>query len=223
MEWGKRWHSKLADHAREISQLTQQYADVVDGAIVAEPLVASVNVTVGPNQGIQSLVFVATQHDSLYAFNVTTGQLAWHTSFLIPGATALPPSELDFQGSGIIGTPVIDPATNTIYLVSSESYAAGDVTHYMKTLHAIDMSDGAEGPGSPTVIADTGYVGNKAVSFAGPSVRGTGRRQRSRAGALQRASRDATPWADDRRQQLGDCLWISVRVQALLPRLAPGL
>ena len=65
-----------------ISQLTQQYADVVDGAIVAEPLVASVNVTVGPNPGIQSVVFVATQHDSLYAFNVNTGQLAWHTSFL---------------------------------------------------------------------------------------------------------------------------------------------
>ena len=81
---------------------------------------------------------------------------------------------MDFQGSGIIGTPVIDPATNSIYLVSSESYAAGDVIHYIKTLHAIDMSDGMEKSGSPTVIADTGYVGNKAVSFAGPSVRGTG-------------------------------------------------
>ncbi len=157
-----------------ISQLTQQYADVVDGAIVAEPLVASVNVTVGPNPGMQSLVFVATQHDSLYAFNVTTGQLAWHTSFLLPGATALPPSELDFQGSGIIGTPVIDASTNSLYVVSSESYAAGDVTHYVKTLHAIDMSDGMERSGSPAVIADTGYVGNTAVSFAGPSVRGTG-------------------------------------------------
>ncbi len=93
-----------------ISQLTQQYADVVDGAIVAEPLVASVDVTVGPDPGIQSLVFVATQLDSLYAFNAATGQLAWHTSFLVPGRTALTPSEIDFQGSGIIGTPVIDPA-----------------------------------------------------------------------------------------------------------------
>ncbi len=157
-----------------ISQLTQQYADVVDGQIVAEPLVASVNVTVGPNPGIQSLVFVATQLDSLYAFNVNTGQLAWHTSFLVPGQTALSQSEKDFEGSGIIGTPAIDPATNTIYLVSSESYAAGDVVHYMKTLHAIDMSDGTERSGSPSVIADTGYVGNTAVSFAGPSVRGTG-------------------------------------------------
>jgi hypothetical protein len=157
-----------------ISQLTQQYADVVDGAIVAEPLVASVNVTVGPNPGIQSLVFVATQHDSLYAFNLTTGQLAWHTSFLTPSEMALPPSVTDFQGSGIIGTPVIDPSTNTIYLVSSEDYVAGDVTHYTKTLHAIDMSDGMEMPGSPAVIADTGYVGGTAVSYEGPSVRGTG-------------------------------------------------
>ena len=69
---------------------------------------------------------------------------------------------------------MIDPSTNTIYLVSSESYVAGNITHYTKTLHAIDMSDGTERPGSPAVIADTGYVGNKAVSFAGPSVRGTG-------------------------------------------------
>ena len=119
-----------------ISQLTQRYADVVDGAIVAEPLVAPVNVTVGPSPGFQSVVFVATQHDSLYAFNVATGQLLWHTNFRIPNQTALSPSELDFQGSGIIGTPAIDPGTNTIYLVSSESYAAGDVTHYRKTLHA---------------------------------------------------------------------------------------
>ena len=44
----------------------------------------------------------------------------------------------------------------------------------MKTLHAIDMSDGLERSGSPTVIADTGYVGNAPVSFAGPVVRGTG-------------------------------------------------
>jgi hypothetical protein len=157
-----------------ISQLTQQYADTVDGAIVAEPLVASVNVTVGPDQGLQSLVFVATQKDSLYAFNLNTGALVWHSSFLVPGQTALTPAELDFQGSGVIGTPVIDPSTNTIYLVSSESYGAGDVVYYTKMLHAIDMSDGLEMPGSPAVIADTGYVGNDAVSFFGPVVRGTG-------------------------------------------------
>ena len=79
-----------------------------------------------------------------------------------------------FNGQGIWGTPVIDPSTNSIYLVSSESYVAGNVDHYTKTLHAIDLSDGTEMPGSPVVIADTGYVGGNAVSFFGPSVRGTG-------------------------------------------------
>ena len=157
-----------------ISQLTEHYTDVVDSEIVAEPLVATVNVTVGPDPGIQSLVFVATLSNSLYAFNAATGQLAWHTSFLSPDEAALPLSERNFQGSGIVGTPVIDPSTNTIYLVSSQSYIDGTVTHYTKTLDAVDMSDGSERPGSPAVIADTGYVGGKPVSFSGPSVRGTG-------------------------------------------------
>jgi outer membrane protein assembly factor BamB len=157
-----------------ISQLTQQYTDVVDGAIIAEPLVATVNITVGPTQGTQSVVFVATQHDSLYAFNATTGQLAWHTSFLTPSEMTLPLSEQAFQGSGIVGTPAIELSTNSIYLVSSECYVVGNVTHYTKTLHAIDMSNGTERAGSPAVIADTGYVGNTAVSFAGPVVRGRG-------------------------------------------------
>ena len=157
-----------------ISQLTQHYVDEVDAQIVAEPLVATVNVTVGPNQGIQSVVFVATQHDSLYAFNAATGQLDWHTSFLSPAQAALPASQVAFQGSGIIGTPLIEPSTNTMYLVSSESYSAGGVTHYTKTLHAIDMSNGMERAGSPTVFADSGYVGSTVVSLTGPSVRGNG-------------------------------------------------
>ena len=157
-----------------ISQLTQQYADVVDAEIVAEPLVASVDVTVGPDRGVQSVAFVATLNNSLYAFNLTTGQPVWHTSLLSSSESALPPSERSFQGSGIVGTPVIDPSTNSIFLVSSESYVVGNVTHYVKTLDAIDMSNGSARAGSPAVIADTGYLNGKPVSFSGPSVRGTG-------------------------------------------------
>ena len=180
-----------------ISQLTQQYADVVDAEIVAEPLVASVDVTVGPDRGVQSVAFVATLNNSLYAFNLTTGQPVWHTSLLSSSESALPPSERSFQGSGIVGTPVIDPSTNSIYLVSSESYVAGNVTHYIKTLDAIDMSDGSERAGSPAVIADTGYLDGKPVSFSWPKCSRYRGRQRSRAGEFQRASRDATPRADD--------------------------
>ena len=156
-----------------ISGLTEQYADNVDGLIEAEPLVATVNITTGPNPGLQTVAFVATQGDSLYAFNLGTGQLDWKTSFLYPSAASLPSSGA-FYGAGIWGTPVIDPSTNTIYLVSSEGYFSGGVDHYTKTLRAIDMSDGAEMPGSPVAIADTGYVNGAPVSFFGPSVRGTG-------------------------------------------------
>jgi hypothetical protein len=157
-----------------IGRLTQQYTDVVNGQIVAEPLVATVDITVGPHPGIQNVVFVATQEDSLYAFNETTGALDWHVSFLNPSAAGLPLAEEDFQGSGIIGTPVVDPASNTIYLVSSEAYVAGGLVHYTKMLRAIDMSDATERPGGPAVIADTAASGLTPLAFAGPSVRGTG-------------------------------------------------
>jgi outer membrane protein assembly factor BamB len=157
-----------------VARLTQQYSYMVDGQIVAEPLAATVDVTIGPNPGVQAVVFVATQRDSLYAFNDATGQLDWHLSFLDSSAAGLPQSELDFQGSGIIGTPVIDPASNTVYLVSSECYVAGGLVHYTKALRAIDMSDGTERPTSPAVIADTAANGLTPISLTGPSVRGFG-------------------------------------------------
>ena len=157
-----------------ISKLTEQYSDMLDGEILAEPVTATVEVTVGPDPGTQTLVFVATEQDTLYAFNITTGQLVWQTSFLKPGETPLPYSVTHSDVNGITGTPVIGPSTNTIYLVTAESYVAGNVTYYSKTLHAVDMSDGTEMPGSPVVIADTGYKGGKAVSLQGPSVPGTG-------------------------------------------------
>ena len=157
-----------------ISNLTQQYSEVLDGGIVAEPLSATVKVTVGPDPGTQTLVFVATVQDTLYAFNAETGQLAWVTNFLKPGESTLPYALIRTGVNGISSTPVIDPSTNTIYLTTTESYNAGNVAHYTKTLHAVDMSDGQEEPGSPVVIADTGYRNGKAISFFGPSVRGTG-------------------------------------------------
>jgi len=158
-----------------IATLTEQYSDVVDGPIIAEPLSAEVDVTVGPSQGTQTLVFVATENDSLYVFNWVTGKLAWKTSLLGPGETTIPESVTQTGLNGITSTPVIDRSTNTIYLVTSESYVAGQVSYYSRTLHAINMSDGLERPGSPVVIADTGYnARGKPVSEQGPSVRGTG-------------------------------------------------
>ena len=157
-----------------ISSLTEQYSHVLDGIILPAPVTATVDVTVGPDQGIQNLVFVATAADTLYAFNAATGQLAWTTNFLKPGETILPYSVIGTGVDGTTSTPLIDPSTNTIYLTTTEAYTSGNIDYYTKTLHAVDMSDGQEMPGSPVVIADTGYENGTPVSFFGPSVKGQG-------------------------------------------------
>jgi outer membrane protein assembly factor BamB len=157
-----------------IASLKLQYTQVLDNIILPAPVSASVNVTVGPNQGPQNLVFVATAGDSLYAFNTVTGQLAWQTNFLKPGEATLPMELIQTGVNGTTSTPLIDPSTNTIYLTTTESYNAGKIVHFTKTLHAVDMSDGHEQSGSPVIIADTGYKHGKPGSFFGPSVKGTG-------------------------------------------------
>ncbi len=161
-----------------ISSLTEQYSDLLDGQILAEPLCATVNITTGPHQGMQTVVFVATERNSVYAINSSSGQVLWQSNLLGPGETTLPASITHstaiYPEIGITSTPLIDPSTDTIYVVTTESYRTGKVTYYSESLHALNMSDGAENPGSPVVIADTGYVRGKPVSFVGPSVRGTG-------------------------------------------------
>jgi hypothetical protein len=157
-----------------ISNLREQYSQVLDGQILAEPLSATVDFTVGPSPGIQPVVFVVTENDTIYAFNITTGQLQWQTSFLKPGETTLPFPVTRTDVPGVTGTPVIDPATNTMYVVTTESYNDGNVTHYSKTLHAVDLSNGTEKTGGPVLIADVGFTRGKVVSRQGPSVRGTG-------------------------------------------------
>src|SRR4051812_15873811 len=102
----------------------------VDGQVYAQPLVMQgVNITTGANQGVHDVVYVATQHDTLYAIdpNNTAGVILWQRSFLpagLPNATIPSVPQSDVISSditvevGIRGTPVIDPATNRLYLIA---------------------------------------------------------------------------------------------------------
>src|SRR6185503_22279 len=140
----------------------------VDGAIYAQPLWVA-NLTV--NNTARNVVYVATQHNSLYAFDADTspcGQL-WSVSLIdrnhggAAGERPVPAGMTAFlvgQGEGdlmpevgISGTPVIDVARGVLFVVSKSTNAAGDA--FFQRLHAIDLVSGAERPGSPVVITAT--------------------------------------------------------------------
>jgi hypothetical protein len=133
------------------------FTDPVDGAVYAQPLYVS-GVAV-PGQGTFNLLFVATEHDSVYAFNADVpGPALWHDRFINPGAGVTTVSSADLISGaigpevGITGTPVIDPRTNTLYVVAFTKEVSGTTTTYVQRLHALDLATGAEKLGGPVVI-----------------------------------------------------------------------
>src|SRR5437773_221543 len=143
----------------------------VDGFVVGHPLyLPSVNVL---GQGVHNVVYVATMHDSVYAFDADSANTSplWMTSILTyspAGATSVPATVKKDSGTtgwaevGIISTPVIDPVTGTLYLVA-ETYENGNVIH---RLHALDVTSGLEKFGGPTTIAATYTRNGVTTTFA---------------------------------------------------------
>lgn len=148
------------------------FSQAVDGYVFAQPLYLS-NVTIAG--AAHNVVYVATEHDSVYAFDAdsNTGanaQPLWHTSFLSFGVTSVPSSMLPSGNTdiipevGITGTPVIDLPAQTLYVVTETMEDGG--TSFVKKLHALDITTGVEMPGSPIVISASVTVpGQSAVIF----------------------------------------------------------
>jgi hypothetical protein len=149
----------------------------VDGAIYGQPLWVA-NLTV--NGAKHNVVFAATQHDGLFAFDADASPCAklWSVSLIdaghggLSGETSVP-GNLVGRGSGdiqpeigVTGTPVIDPSSGILYVVSKSVNAAQ--TAFYQRLHAIDLATGDEKTGSPVTIVGT-YPGTgdggTAVSF----------------------------------------------------------
>ena len=110
---------------------------------------------------------MATENDSVYAFDADTLALLWHDSFIDPaiGITPVWSAALENDPNvkpeiGITSTPVIDPATNTLYAVSWVQAATPKGTTYTYQLHALDLATGAEKFQGPVTI-------NAAVSGTG--------------------------------------------------------
>jgi PQQ-like domain len=127
----------------------------VDGYVYAQPLVAAaVNI---PRVGPRNVVYVATEHDSLYAFDADTGHSYWHTR-LLPRRGLSVSSIKDANCTdiipeiGVTSTPVIDPSTSTIYVVEK---GKTNNTVFFQRLHALDLATGAEKFGGPVSLAAT--------------------------------------------------------------------
>lgn len=134
----------------------QLFSDAVDGQVYAQPLyMPAVNI---PGKGVYNVVFVVTEHDSVYAFDADGNAAAplWHVNFTNTalGVTTVPAESLVCSviapEIGITGTPVIDPASRTLYVVAMTLEQFGQT--YVQRLHALDLATGAERPGSPVDI-----------------------------------------------------------------------
>ena len=153
----------------------------LDGNVYAQPLVMS-GLDI-PGKGTHDVVFAATEHDSLYALDGNTGAILWQRSVLtsgLPGATAITSVPTATIGAtispeiGITGTPVIDAATHTLYVVATTNEVVGGVAHFVQRLHAVDVFTGTEKLGGPVLIGDTTFVNGVYANNTPLVVNGTG-------------------------------------------------
>jgi hypothetical protein len=153
------------------------YTRPVDDQLYTQPLVMT-NVNL-PGKGTHNIVIVATVNDTIYAYDADQpSQTAayWTTSFINP-PNIVPPNNADesaigacggnykdFSGNfGIVGTPVIEAGSGTIYLVARTKEFG---TNFVQKLHALDITTGLERSNSPVVITAS-YPGSGAGSVGG--------------------------------------------------------
>lgn len=151
-----------------------------DGAIYAQPLWVP-NLTVAGSS--HNVIIVATQHESLYAFDAdaTPCTTFWHANLIdsahdgTPGETSVPSAGAGaLVGSGygdispevgITGTPIIDPTTNTLYVVSKSVNAS--TQFFFQRLHSIDLTTGNERVAPHSIDSSITVSGTGTGSVAG--------------------------------------------------------
>ncbi len=162
----------LTPSSVNVATFQKNFATNVDGQVYAQPLyVPGLNITAGTQQGVHNTVFVATQHDSLYAIDSSGGNILWQLSFIdasnpkvnLLGASSITTMPAGDTGSGditvevgITATPVIDAVHGVIYVeAKSKQIVNGNQSapHYVHTLYKVDMSSGTIL--SSTIIGDT--------------------------------------------------------------------
>ena len=170
-------HNDLARTGQMLAETTLTLANVnsatfgklrflpADGKVDAQPLFVT-NLMIGT--AAHNVVYVVTEHDSVYAYEADSGNALWQISLAAAGETSSPdPGCTDITPEiGITSTPVIDRSrgpNGSLYAVAMTTDAGANVHH---RLHAIDLATGAELFGGPTEIAAT-YPGSGAEGANG--------------------------------------------------------
>ena len=160
------WHNDLARTGQNLQEYAltpatlasgnfgKRWSCPLDGTVYAQPLyVASVSI----GGGIHNVLYVATMHDTVYAFDADSPACTtfWKLSLISPSAGNGISTQSNIPGCGdtpgeygINGTPVIDPTSQTLYLVAATTENGTNV----QRLHALNLGTGAEQANSPVVI-----------------------------------------------------------------------
>ena len=165
------WHNDVARTGQDLTESILTTSNVnsttfgkkcsysVDGQVYAQPLyVPGVSIT----GGTHNVIYIATEHDSVYAFDADCGSSSalWHTSFLGTGITTMPCTKkgqpqcdmtILAPERGVTSTPVIDISASKIF-VYAQSVESGV---YRQKLHSLDIRTGAETAGSPVIVTAT--------------------------------------------------------------------
>ena len=141
------------------NQFGKLFSMPVDGSIYAQPLyMPRVEIQ---GKGVHNVVFVATEHDSVYAFDADgrSTEPLWKVSFLDQqnGVTSIPARDLACPfiepEIGITSTPVIDLRSGTLFVLARTKEKEGMLSsRYVQRLHALALTTGAEKFGGPVEI-----------------------------------------------------------------------
>ncbi len=143
------------------SQFGLLFKVAVDDQVYAQPLYMA-NVSIAG--GTHNVVFIATANNSVYAFDADSGALYWHVTL----GTAFRVQDVGFScsdvlaSSGIMSTPVIDPSSGTLYVVT-ETWN-GSASHQ---LHALNLATGADKAGSPATLSTGGFSSTYQIQRTG--------------------------------------------------------
>jgi hypothetical protein len=134
------------------AQFGKLFTATVDGYVYAQPLYVS-NVSIAA--GTHNVIYVATEHDSVYAIDADNGTIYWQINLIPSGGRTIVGNTDIGSGCddiipeiGISGTPVIDLSSGTLYVVT-KAYVGGKA---VQQLHALDIATSAEKFGGPVAI-----------------------------------------------------------------------